>query len=309
MTFCVKNLFIRRHPCTQMALIDSLREVRERKEAGETEQGTKEKKAAEAAIVPHLSQAAKPSIEIFNARYLCLRNICCVDADGQEFEHYDELYVRRGVDINRRNEPLTFSTYNAIAVCEQRKEFLPSLALHCNILAALYLAMKQETNQHKNFDLRCELDYYGRTGYGGYATNTIIDQPKQRIIHYPRDEDFGFHGGLDEVNKSIKRVALPFDDSTLQDADVTKRLSGLSSHSFVRNLTGLCDPNILEEIAAHFRLQPAIISVPTRAQPFGCKEQRAAILEIGHYFHLNTKQGCDSTSMVRSAKVRSASFL
>src|SRR3989344_9417676 len=69
--------------------------------------------------------------------FLTLEDLSCVDADGNVFESYERLDVRK--DIFRADGKQVSRTPYAHAVhWEEMGLFLPSFALTCNIVARLY---------------------------------------------------------------------------------------------------------------------------------------------------------------------------
>ena len=177
--------------------------------------------------------------------YLQLDNISCVDADGTEFERYDHLYVRKDIERNEDKKQKDFTSYAGVVYFEQQGLFLPSFALSCNIIAALY-------QQLANSDIEKVLQQYkdhGR-GYGWQAQNTVINYATGQVIHYPTKDDFAQRA---DVNISRPRTALSFSKATLQDNLLEDVLGDPASARYVRQLTGLGDPSVLVEIGQYFQ--------------------------------------------------------
>jgi len=208
------------------------------------------------------------------ADFLVLENIVCVGADKKIFERHDKLYVAKDVERNG-NAHIDFTPYEATTHFEKKGLFLPSFALSCNLVAALY------QNKGKA-DVKKVLEQYKDhgAGYGWQAQNTVIDWKRKKIIHYPQDKDFPEDGGDDKINAaSVGRarttfsfVADDFEDMLLEEALQKREFS-----KYIRNLTGLKDPSILVEIGKYFG-KPAKVWVAddpedadyTAAAWFGC---------------------------------------
>src|SRR3989338_6698593 len=172
-----------------------------------------ERRSSGAGSNPPPRSAASTTID-----HILLRDIRCIDADGTVFEQYPELRV--ACDIVRTGTGhRSFTPYLAISYFEQQQPaglFLPSVALSCNIVAALFtLAVeKQVDGSYKTKDpiAKALLDHYNNhgAGHGWHAENSVIDYQNERIIHYPTAEDFPAHGGTQDINQSQTRKALAF---------------------------------------------------------------------------------------------------
>src|SRR3989344_2443178 len=100
--------------------------------------------------------------------FLTLEDLSCVDAEGNIFESYDRLDVRK--DIFRSGNAQVDRTPYAHAVhCEEMGLFLPSFALTCNIVARLY---EGKSDAHVEKVLQQYKDK--GNGLGWHAQNTII---------------------------------------------------------------------------------------------------------------------------------------
>src|SRR3989338_4296350 len=223
------------------------------------------------------------------ADFLVLENIVCVGADKKIFERHDKLYVAKDVERNG-NAHVDFTPYEATTHFEKKGLFLPSFALSCNLVAALY------QNRGKA-DVKKVLEQYKDhgAGYGWQAQNTVIDWERRKIIHYPHDKDFPEDGGNDKINAaSVRRartafnfVADDFGDILLEEALQKREFS-----RYIRNLTGLKDPSILVEIGKYFG-KPAKVWVAdnpenadyTAAAWFGCG---SSYLSLGRYGSLSS---------------------
>ena len=199
---------------------------------------------------------------------LKLENIVCRDAKGNVFEQYDELYLAKDIFREQNGVRKLFTPYQAIAYSEEQGLFLPSFALSCNILVALF-------NQRDNPEAAKVLQQYRDygPGYGWHAQNTIVDWGKQEIIHYPEDADFPSNGGTKKVNKG-KRIPLGFKKQGLKNCSLEKALQqGKNFQTFLKNFTGLSDPAQLIPLGDAWK-KPASVWVSSsdevRAAWLGC---------------------------------------
>ena len=191
---------------------------------------------------------------------LVLENISCVDADGNVFERYDHLEVGNDIFRNSDGSQVSFTPYQAIAHCEEQGSFLPSFALTCNILAALYAHPNDAEAR------RILMQYRDKgNGYGWHAQNTVIDWNRRMIVHHPYDKDFPSYGGNKNVNqgraqKAFSFIPEGFGNITLEDALKREHFA-----RYIRNLTGLRDPAVLVEIGKFFG-KPARVRVPNNPE-------------------------------------------
>src|SRR3989338_4287996 len=199
--------------------------------------------------------------------FLTLEDLSCVDADGNVFESYDRLDVRK--DIFRSDGKQVSRTPYAHAVhCEEMGLFLPSSALTCNIVARLY---EGKSDAHVEKVLQQYKDK--GNGFGWHAQNTIIAYGSSEIIHYPSASVFS---GVTAVNASQSCVVLPFVKDSLEDALLKDALRDASTRRFLQQLTGLENPEILIEIGKYFG-KPAKVWFPWNGKAGkGFKEKRAA---------------------------------
>ena len=184
---------------------------------------------------------------------LVLENIVCVDADGNEFEKYDLLAVRKDIFRDADGKHISFTLYNAVLYCEKKKLVLPSFALTCNLVAALF---KNKTNSA----VKLVLEQY--KDYGYHAQNTGIDYSMEQIIHYPLA---GYFGQTGAVNSGRPQKALSFAKNTLRDCLLEDALKDSDYIRYVKQLTGLADPAVLVEIGKYFG-RPARLLFPWSGQ-------------------------------------------
>ena len=227
--------------------------------------------------------------------YLQLDNISCVDADGHEFERYDKLYVRKDIERKADKSQKLFKPYDASVYFEQQGSFLPSFALSCNIVAALY-------QQRVNTDVEMVLQQYKNhgAGHGWHAQNTLIHYATEQVIHYPTKDDFTQTA---DVNVSRTRTALPFAKATLQDSLLEEALRDTAHARYVKQLTGLHDPSVLVEIGHYFQ-KPTKLLFPWNDQAgAGYTEIRAAWLGCGRdNFDLGSVNYLNVTDAVRGVR-------
>ena len=222
----------------------------------------------------NIDAAQAPSVSDITADYICLENITCVDADGDVFEQYPKLYVRRDVEKDADGKILYFTAYGAAVHLEQKAMRNPSFALHCNILAALY-AQRQEPELNKVL-----MQYKDKgNGNGGHKPNTLISYAAQEVIHNPNDSDFPSDGGNSNIN-SGKRIALPFSRNGLKSMPLEQMLNDSVALKFAKQLTGMANPELLIELGKYFQKE-AYLWVPN-GDATNCNETRAAWLGCGN---------------------------
>ena len=185
--------------------------------------------------------------------FLVLNDIKCVDADDNVFEQYDTLAVRKDIFRNADGKSVNFNPYQAVVHCEENGLFLPSFALTCNLVAALF---KNKTNSA----VKLVLEQY--KDYGYHAQNTGIDYSMEQIIHYPLA---GYFGQTGAVNSGRPQKALSFAKNTLRDCLLEDALKDSDYIRYVKQLTGLADPAVLVEIGKYFG-RPARLLFPWSGQ-------------------------------------------
>lgn len=210
--------------------------------------------------------------------FLVFHDIRCTDADGNVFENYPTLHVRKDVlrDVNggqgcNGSYHDTLRLSNAIVYCEKNDFFLPSFALTCNVVAALYRAAVRKkangTYTTLDDDLKKILDDYknnkiGSPNTGWHAQNTAINYGTGEIIHYPNAKDF--RQDL-IINSSRLRTSLNFSKETLYCQRLAVALNDPAHTHYVRQLTGLADPSILVELGQYFG-KPTELAFPWDGQ-------------------------------------------
>ncbi len=213
--------------------------------------------------------------------YITLEDVSCVGADGNVFECYDRLYVARDVVRNNGNR-IHFSPYQAVSHFERQRGsmFLPSFALSCNILARLF-----ESKDDPEFnDVLLQYKDYG-PGHGWHAQNTIVDWKDRKIIHYPKDSDFPSDGGNDNINQNKKKITFSFNPKCFDDLTIEKALKKSDFEKYIKNLTGLKNPEVLIEIGDYFQT-PVKVWVPIN--PENSDYTSSAWLGAGGSFDIGT---------------------
>jgi hypothetical protein len=205
--------------------------------------------------------------------YIVLENIVCRDSNGKPFEQYPQLSIKKDIERDDNQNHINHNPYEWIPYFEDKGLFLPSFALSCNILAALYAkrsdpAIEKVLMQYKD---------YG-PGYGWHAQNTIIDWGANRIIHYPTKNTNG-----DSVNAGRETKEFPFTRKGIRDVALEEALRNKDFKAYVQNLTGLTKPETLIDIGNYFGKTAHIWTSSG-------KDKRAAWLGCINYdyFDLNT---------------------
>src|SRR3989344_6764451 len=192
--------------------------------------------------------------------YLVLGDIVCVDADGKEFERYDPLEVANDIFRNSVRSQINFTPYEAIAHCEEQHSFLPSFALTCNILAALYAHPNDAEAR------RILMQYRDKgNGHGWHAQDTVIDWNRRMIVHHPYDKDFPSYGGNKNVNQGRAQKAFSFIPEGFGNIKLEDALKREHFAKYICNLPGLRDPAVLVEIGKFFG-KPARVWVPNNPE-------------------------------------------
>jgi len=206
--------------------------------------------------------------------FLVLENLVCVDANDNIFEQYPELRVRKDIFRDQNRGQINFTAYNAAVHCEKNGLFLPSFALTCNLVAALY-------QNRNNPDAEALLQQYKNhgAGYGWQAQNTIINYAAEEIIHYPTAADFG---QTTAVNNGLRKTGR-FTKASLKDDLLENALKDVAHTLYVKQLTGLANPADLVEIGNYFG-RPAKLWFPWNGQAGATyNEKRAAWFGCSSY--------------------------
>ena len=235
---------------------------------------------------PKLDPVVPPRVS--NAKdYIVLENIVCRDADGKVFEQYPQLFVKKDIERGQNQEQISHTPYDWIPYLWDKGLFLPSFALSCNILAALY----SRRNDPEIDKVLMQYKDHG-PGYGWHAQNTVVDWGSNMIIHYPSKNS---QGG--SINAQRQAKELPFKRKGLKDMPLEKALKNDDFRGYIHNLTGLDTPETLVEIGEYFG-KPAYVWTSTS------KENRVAWLGCGSYiFDLNSGSGLYYDSAARGVRV------
>ncbi len=200
--------------------------------------------------------------KISNAKdYVVLENIICRDAEGKVFEQYPQLLVKKDIERDDKQKQINHNPYEWVQYFEDKGLFLPSFALSCNVLAALY----GKRNDPEINKVLMQYKDYG-PGYGWQAQNTVVDWRTNTIIHYP--DDAGAKTPRQPTRLSFKRKGI-------KDMPLEKALKNEDYRAYVQNLTGLAKPEVLVEIGKYF-------GKPAHIWTSGSRDVRAAWL--GCYF-------------------------
>ncbi len=244
---------------------------------------------------PTNNAGAAPPVTVTNVNdFLVLENLVCVDANGNIFEQYPELRVRKDIYRDQNSGQVNFTPYNAAVHCEKNGLFLPSFALSCNIVAALY---RNRTNPDANALLQ-QYKNHGN-GHGYQAQNTIINYANEEIIHYPTPADFNQTAA---VNNGLRKTGR-FSKALLQDGLLENALKDAAHTLYVKQLTGLANPADLVEIGKYFG-KPAQLWFPwTNQAGSGFNEKRAAWLGcVDSNFNLSGDDNLDSSGAARGVR-------
>jgi len=231
------------------------------------------------------------------ADFIELHDIECVDADRTVFEQYDTICVPKDILCGADGKQMNFTPHAAAVYCESNGLFLPSFALSCNIVAALFAG-------RPNPDIERVLQQYKDkgTGTGWHVQNTVIDYGAAHVIHYPTAADFSKN---DAINGNCSRTALGFSKSALENSLLEAALQDADHARFVRQLTGLRDPSVLVEVGTYFG-KPAKLWFPwigknganysgKRAAWLGCSNNN---------FFINTGNNLDNNNAARGVRRR-----
>lgn len=224
--------------------------------------------------------------------YIILKDLICVDADGNIFEQYPVLYVKKDVERNGASY-ISFTPYKAASDFEKQGSFLASMALTCNIMNALYphrsdADVKRFLLQYKDHG----------AGYGLHVQNTVINYGTPEIIHYPTAADFN---QAVAVNAGQKRKAGNFAKATLQDCLLEDALKDAAPTRYVKQFTGLVTPEVLVEVGKYFG-KPAQLWFPwngqagtaftdKRAAWLGCSSDVFYLITYNYLNYFNAARG------------------
>ncbi len=218
-----------------------------------------------------------PRVHDYDEKHLLIEEISSVDAEGNGIESHPQVWVMKDEFRNEKGEIMFFTPYQAIRHCEQEGYVLPPSQLTCAIVAACFL-------NKENAEAEKVLVQYRNHGNGNglHVLNTLVDYGKAAIISYPQDADFPSLGGTDNVNHQYQKIVLPFEktkkrrilsDLQLQSMNLEDGLKDELVSRFVRQYSGLPDPEVLVEVGKYFgKTAYALISPSneTQAAWFGC---------------------------------------
>ena len=253
------------------------REVAEEKRKAELERIKNGKKTAEEPV------KVEPKVSDIDSGFITLENIACMDASGEVIEKYTQLQVRKDIERDSGNKDIktnqiSFTPYNAAVHFENQGLFLPSFALTCNIIAALYA-------NKSNAEIAKVLNQYKDkgNGTGWHAQNTLVNWGAKQIIHYPSKSDYTSTGGAADINKQRPRNLLSFNNKRFKDITLDEALNDSNYKDFLQNLTGLQNPEVLVDIGKYFGM------AETRTWVSSDKDTKVAWLGCRNiYFNLYT---------------------
>ena len=254
----------------------------------------KKRKLKEPATEPEEKASEEDNVSVVKDLVDCLvlQDISCCDADGNVFENYSRLHVAKDIFRNDKGEQLRKSLYGHAVFAEEQGLFLPSFALTCNILEALYQG-KSDPEVDKVL-----MQYKDNgNGPGWHVQNTVVDWKKRQIVHYPVDNDFPEHGGNKNINNGGSRTSLGFKVKGFGYMLLKDALKKKEFRRYVMNLTGLKNPEILIEIGDYFG-KPAKVWVPDN--PEKVSYTSAAWLGCGiNYFYIDADGNLGSSNASR----------
>lgn len=206
--------------------------------------------------VPNISSNANFTIQKDS---IILYDINCVGADGNIFEHYDELLVNKQHEYLGNSNKIWLSTAYHIA---PKDFFVPSLALTCNILASLFKFNKSRRNSSLVNLLQEYNGFNAKNGLKYHNQNTVINWAARKIVH-----------NSNIYNRSISETRFDFDPDDFSNfalpqsnADYIRVEQALKNNvfeEFMKNLTGLENPIDFIHLVNFFRKQ-AILWIPKR---------------------------------------------
>lgn len=190
----------------------------------------------------------KTEVFDYSEQYILINNIRCTDANNCIIEQYDELLIAKEFTFPKNSIKATTDTYNAIKMMEKKGMFLPSLALTCNILAALY-----ENRNNEAADKLLKGYFNRKDGYEFVAQNTVVDWEKNKVIHYPRDNYFLNGYGGKNVNLNREETVRALNPKGFQNLDLEEAVyAGPFFEDYIKNFSGLQNPGILTEISRYY---------------------------------------------------------
>ena len=181
--------------------------------------------------------------KVLNTReYIVLENIACRDSNGKPFEQYPQLFVRKDVERGVNQRQINHTPFDWVQYFEDKGLFLPSFALSCNILSALYNKRGDpETNK-----VLMQYKDYG-PGYGWHAQNTVVDWGANKIIHYPSQDS-----QRNNINTKRPTKELLFARKQIKEMALEEALRNKDFRAYIQNLTGLTDTETLVGIRKYF---------------------------------------------------------
>jgi hypothetical protein len=200
----------------------------------------------------------KDSLVGITDKFIVLKDISCVDSDGDEFERYDLLPVSKKLECDKDGRFVT------VDLREASKEGynIPSLALTCNIMLALYENLDKDESIAEILQQYVDHPHITRTSYCNNVAvhNPIIaDRVGSELKRDPRRFAFGYSLGA-------------------CDGDFGKLLEDGHNKKWrteaLRNFTGVSDLSRLVELSDYLEL-------PIRIHNGMFSEGKAGMVTVG----------------------------
>lgn len=185
--------------------------------------------------------------------FFILKDIVCFNYQGKPFEVYPQLEIAKDC-LRHEESPVIMSRNAAVSRFNALEDgsFLPSFALQCAILEALY--------QNRTLPGSKEIlkSYYEMHGPGNSNTVVIAKENGGTIIHYPDDVGrrvelpYRIHGpGFLDAMATV--LTESFVETFSFGFTVSPRSNFSIQTEFVRNVTGRFNPSILAAIGKYLR--------------------------------------------------------
>ena len=232
---------------------------------------------------PLTDPAVRPRVSN-SGEYIVLENIVCRDADGKVFEQYPQLLIKKDIERNGNQEQINHTPFDWVQYFEDKGLFLPSFALSCNILEALY-------NKRGDPEINKVIMQYKDkgNGYGWHAQNTVVDWGANKIIHYPSQDSQGGN-----INTTRPTKELTFKRKYIKDMTLEKALKNGDFKAYIQNLTGLIKPDTLVEIGKYFGKEAYVWTSSgkdVRAAWLGCDDDSFDLYTHNYLYYINAARG------------------
>jgi len=209
----------------------------------------------------------KETVSLFDAnKQVVLENVSCIDAKMQIIEKYKRVSFEKEIIAvkNSANENLS----NVNTSLQKKNAFIPSIALTCNLLAALY------EYRENPFSRQMILEYIRPKEQGvWFKTSSTVNWKEQKMKYYDSRESKFFESKNVECKNSISDSKNAFQNISLyRSGEVLLETLLKENESFVKNLTGLRNPEILCKLAKNYKKEmkiwlPEKVSLETKTFP------------------------------------------